>query len=163
MADKKSIQVAEPTPAGHKPVSQESARQLLSPDYTPRTDDTFMSPMMKEYFRQRLLSWRDELLRDSTETLHHLQEDTQNLSDSNDRASTETDRTIELRARDRQRKLLNKINSAVQRIDDGSYGYCAETDEPIAVARLEARPIATLSISAQEAHERAERIHRDFD
>lgn len=168
MATKKTAPQKAPSPEkitsdAKAPESSSAAGQLLPPDYDPRKDDTFMSPLMREFFRQRLLNWREDLLQDSTDTLHHLQEETHNLPDANDRASTETDMSLELRTRDRQRKLLNKIEEALQRIEDGSYGYCSETDEPISVPRLEARPIATLSIEDQEAHERAERIHRDFD
>ncbi len=137
--------------------------RLLPPDYHPTPEEEFMNPLMKAYFRQKLVTWQEELLQDSSDTIHALQEDTQNLPDSNDRASTETDRAIELRARDRQRKLLNKIKSALDRIDSDEYGYCEDTGEPISIARLEARPIATMSIEAQEAHERAEKIHRDDD
>ncbi len=136
-------------------------RVILPPDYTPSEADEYMNPMQLEYFRQKLLQWRTELLRDSIETIHHLQEETHNEPDVADRASAETDRAIELRTRDRERKLINKIDEALRRIDDGSYGYCEETGEPIGLARLEARPIATLSLEAQEMHERQERVHRD--
>ncbi|MFN7709706.1 MAG: RNA polymerase-binding protein DksA [Holosporales bacterium] len=136
-------------------------RVILPPDYTPSESDEYMNPMQLEYFRQKLMHWRAELLRDSVETIHHLQEETHNEPDVADRASAETDRAIELRTRDRERKLINKIDEALRRIDDGSYGYCEETGEPIGLARLEARPIATLSLEAQEMHERQERVHRD--
>ena len=134
---------------------------LLPPDYRPSEDEEFMNPVMREYFRQRLLRWRLDLLRESTETLVHLQEDTVQEADLADRATLETDRSIELRTRDRERKLIQKIDDAMRRIEDGSYGLCEETNEPISIQRLEARPIATLSLEAQERHERLERTHRD--
>jgi len=133
----------------------------LPPDYSPSEKEDFMSPMMLEYFRQKLLRWRAELLSESNETLQHLQEGGTLEPDIADRASIETDRSLELRTRDRARKLIGKIDEALNRIDDGSYGYCEETSEPISVRRLEARPIATLSIEAQERHERMEKTHRD--
>ncbi len=133
----------------------------LPPDYRPTDDEAFMNDTMKEYFRLKLLSWRSELLRDSDETLAHLQEGGLQEPDIADRASAETDRALELRTRDRERKLISKIDAALQRIGDGSYGYCEETGEPITIRRLEARPIATLSIEAQERHERLERTHRE--
>ena len=113
------------------------------------------------YFRDKLVTWKEELARESVETLHHLQEDAHNEPDMNDRASTETDRSLELRTRDRERKLILKIDEALARIDDGSYGYCEETGVPIGLPRLEARPIATLCLEAQERHERMEKVHRD--
>lgn len=133
----------------------------LPPDYHPSDDEAFMNESMKEYFRQKLLTWRAELLRESDETLAHLQEGGLQEPDIADRASAETDRALELRTRDRERKLIAKIDAALQRIEDGSYGYCEETGEPITIRRLEARPIATLSIEAQERHERMERTHRE--
>jgi DnaK suppressor protein len=133
----------------------------LKANYRPTESETFMNPRMKEYFRRKLLAWKEEILRESNQTLQHLQEDTSQEPDIADRASTETDRALELRTRDRQRKLIAKIDAAMKRIDDGSYGYCEETGEPISLKRLEARPIATLSIEAQERHERRERTHRD--
>jgi len=133
----------------------------LPPDYRPTEEEPFMNELMKEYFRQKLLAWRSELLRDSDETLAHLQEGGMQEPDIADRASAETDRALELRTRDRERKLIAKIDSAIERIADGSYGYCEETGEPITIRRLEARPIATLSIEAQERHERLERTHRE--
>ncbi len=120
-----------------------------------------MNPVMKEYFRQKLLRWRAELLRESSETLQSLQDGGLQEPDIADRASAETDRALELRTRDRERKLIAKIDAALQRIEDDEYGYCEETGEPIGVRRLEARPIATLSLEAQERHERLERTHRD--
>ena len=131
------------------------------PDYQPSSDEDFMNPVMLEYFRQKLLRWRGELLDESNETLQSLQEGGIVEPDIADRASVETDRALELRTRDRARKLISKIDEALKRIEDGSYGYCEETDEPISLPRLEARPIATLSLEAQERHERMERTHRD--
>ena len=134
----------------------------LPPDYRPAEDEEFMNPRQREYFRQKLLAWRAELLQESSETLASLQ-DGGGLQepDLTDRASAETARALELRTRDRARKLISKIDAALRRIEDGSYGYCEETDEPISLKRLEARPIATLSIEAQERHERMERTRRD--
>jgi len=129
--------------------------------YRPAEDEPFMNDRQLEYFRQKLLGWKDDILRESRETLSHLQTETENHPDLADRASSETDRALELRTRDRQRKLISKIDEALRRIEDGSYGYCEETGEPIGLARLEARPIATLSLEAQERHERRERVHRD--
>jgi len=120
-----------------------------------------MNPLQLEYFRQKLLRWRAELLAESTETLHHLKEESLAEADLTDRASLEAERALELRTRDRERKLISKIDAALERIEDGSYGFCEETDEPIGIRRLEARPIATLSLEAQERHERMERTHRD--
>lgn len=133
----------------------------LKANYRPTESEPFMNPRMKEYFRRKLTAWKEDILRESNQTLQHLQEDTSQEPDIADRASTETDRALELRTRDRQRKLIAKIDAAMKRIDDGSYGYCEETGEPISLKRLEARPIATLSIEAQERHERRERTHRD--
>ena len=134
---------------------------LLPPDYRPTDDEEFMNPLQKEYFRRKLLNWREELLRESSETLESMQEESLAQPDLTDRASMETDRAIELRTRDRERKLIAKIDSALDRITDDSYGYCEETGEPISLRRLEARPIATLSLEAQEQHERMERLHRE--
>ena len=133
----------------------------LVENYRPTEDEPFMNERQQEYFRQKLLRWREDILREAKETLLHLQEENVNHPDLADRASSETDRAIELRARDRQRKLISKIDAALARIDDGSYGYCVETGEPISLKRLDARPIATLSIEAQERHERRERVYRD--
>ncbi|HTN96698.1 MAG TPA: RNA polymerase-binding protein DksA [Nordella sp.] len=130
-------------------------------DYKPREDEPFMNERQREYFRAKLLNWKEDILKESRETLAHLQDDNNVLPDIADRASTETDRSLELRTRDRQRKLISKIDSALKRIDDGTYGYCEETGEPISLRRLDARPIATLSIEAQERHERRERVYRD--
>ncbi|MCC0005222.1 MAG: RNA polymerase-binding protein DksA [Methylobacteriaceae bacterium] len=129
--------------------------------YRPSEDEPFMNERQKDYFRRKLLIWKDDILRESRETLAALQNESENHSDLADRASSETDRAIELRARDRQRKLIAKIDSALNRIEEGSYGYCEETGEPIGLKRLDARPIATLSIEAQERHERRERVYRD--
>jgi len=129
--------------------------------YRPTEKEPFMNERQREYFRARLLTWKEEILKEAKDTLLHLQEENQNHPDLADRASSETDRAIELRARDRQRKLISKIEEALGRIEDGSYGYCEETGEPISLRRLEARPIATLSVEAQERHERRERIYRD--
>ena len=134
---------------------------LLPPDYEPSDDEEFMNPMQREYFRQKLINWRSQILRATGETLVSLQEESLAEPDMTDRATLETDRSLELRTRDRQRKLIGKIDSALRRIDEGTYGYCEETDHPISLRRLEARPIATLSIEAQEQHERMERTHRD--
>lgn len=134
---------------------------LLPPDYIPSADEPFMNSMMAEYFRRKLMQWRNAILRDSSETLIHMQEVTLQEADMADRASLESERSIELRTRDRERKLLQKIESALRRIEDGSYGYCEDTLEPIHVGRLQARPIATLSVEAQERHERLERTYRD--
>jgi DnaK suppressor protein len=131
------------------------------PNYRPSQKEPFMNERQREYFRQKLLAWKEDILKEAKETLQHLQDENQNHSDLADRASSETDRAIELRARDRQRKLIAKIDAAIQRLDDGTYGYCEETGEPIALKRLEARPIATLSLEAQERHERRERVYRD--
>jgi DnaK suppressor protein len=133
----------------------------LPVNYRPSEGEKFMNAQQREYFRRRLLGWRDELLRESNATLQHLQEDSVQSPDVADRASAETDRAVELRTRDRERKLLAKIQAALQRIEDGTYGYCEETGEPIGVRRLEARPIATLSLEAQERHERMEKIYRE--
>jgi DnaK suppressor protein len=135
--------------------------QVEAVEYRPGEDEPFMNERQQEYFKQKLLNWKEDILRESRETLSHLQADTENHPDIADRASSETDRALELRTRDRQRKLISKIDEALRRIEDGSYGYCEETGEPIGVARLEARPIATLSLEAQERHERRERVHRD--
>jgi len=133
----------------------------LPPGYRPSENEPFMNPRQRAYFRNKLQRWREELLRESSSTLLHLQEETTPEADLTDRASVETDRSLELRTRDRERKLIAKIDEALRRIDDGTYGYCEETAEPIGLKRLEARPIATLSLEAQERHERMERTHRD--
>jgi DnaK suppressor protein len=129
--------------------------------YRPSESEPFMNERQRDYFRRKLLAWKEEILREARETLAVLQTENENHPDIADRASSETDRSIELRARDRQRKLISKIDAAISRIDDGTYGYCEETGEPISLKRLDARPIATLSIEAQERHERRERVYRD--
>jgi len=129
--------------------------------YVPSDSEEFMNAKQKAYFRAKLTVWRNDILREARETLGHLAEESANHPDLADRASSETDRAIELRARDRQRKLISKIDSAIQRIDEGTYGYCEDTGEPISLKRLDARPIATLSIEAQERHERREKVYRD--
>jgi DnaK suppressor protein len=134
---------------------------VIDASYRPSDDEPFMNERQIAYFRIKLLSWKDDILKESKETLSHLQDENHILPDIADRASSETDRSLELRARDRQRKLINKIEQALKRIDDGSYGYCEETGDPISLKRLDARPIATLSIEAQERHERRERVYRD--
>ncbi len=133
----------------------------LPPDYRPLDTEEFMNPLQAEYFRQKLLRWRADLLRDADDTLASLGQGGILEADITDRASVETDRALELRTRDRARKLISKIDQAIQRIEAGQYGYCDETGEPIGLRRLEARPIATLSVEAQERHERMERVHRD--
>jgi DnaK suppressor protein len=130
-------------------------------DYKPTDAEPFMNERQVEYFRGKLLTWKEEILRESKETLSHLQDENHVLPDVADRASSETDRSLELRTRDRQRKLISKIDAALKRLDDGSYGYCEETGEPIGLKRLDARPIATLSIEAQERHEKLEKVYRD--
>src|ERR687886_202438 len=136
-------------------------RIVIDEGYRPSDEEPFMSERQREYFRRKLNSWKNEILREAQDTLVALQSENENHPDLADRASSETDRAIELRARDRQRKLIAKIDAALARIDEGTYGYCEETGEPIALKRLEARPIATLSLEAQERHERNERVHRD--
>lgn len=133
----------------------------LPKDYVPSDDEPFMNKKQREYFRRKLEQWKDEILRENKETLQHLQEESIHHPDVADRASSETERALELRTRDRQRKLVSKIDSALHRIDEGTYGYCEETGEPIGLKRLDARPIATLSIEAQERHERREKVYRD--
>jgi DnaK suppressor protein len=135
--------------------------QPTAQNYRPSDDEPFMSARQLQYFRKKLLQWKEDILAESRETLSNLQTETENHPDLADRATSETDRALELRTRDRQRKLIGKIEAALRRIDDGSYGYCEDTGEPIGLARLDARPIATLSLEAQERHERRERVHRD--
>ena len=136
-------------------------RVTLSPDYAPSDDEEFMNPMQLEYFRQMLLHWRSELIQEAGETLNNLNSGNLQQPDMADRASLETDHQIELRTRDRERKLIIKIDEALSRIDNGTYGFCEDTDEPIGLKRLMARPIAVLSLEAQERHERQERTHRE--
>jgi DnaK suppressor protein len=133
----------------------------LPKDYSPSEIEPFMNAKQKEFFRRKLLTWRSDIIQETKETLNNLQKEVVNFSDLADRASSETDRSLELRARDRQRKLISKIDEALSRIDDGSYGYCEETGESIGLKRLIARPIATLSIDSQERHERKEKVYRE--
>jgi DnaK suppressor protein len=137
------------------------AEVFLPDDYRPAEDEPFMNDLQVEYFRRKLLAWKAELLSDSRDTVQGMKDTTRNIPDIADRASEETDRALELRTRDRQRKLVAKIDSALRRIDDGEYGYCEITGEPISLKRLDARPIATMSLEAQERHERREKVHRD--
>ena len=137
------------------------AEVFLPDDYLPAEDEPFMNEMQTEYFRRKLTNWKAELQDDSKSTLEGLQDSSRNIPDIADRASEETDRALELRTRDRQRKLVSKIDAALRRIDEGEYGYCEETGDPISLKRLDARPIATLSLEAQERHERKEKVHRD--
>ena len=137
------------------------AETFLPDDYRPAEDEPFMNDRQVEYFRRKLENWKADLLDDSRHTIEGLQDQTRNIPDIADRASEETDRALELRTRDRQRKLVAKIEQALRRIDEGEYGYCEETGEPISLKRLDARPIATLSLEAQERHERREKVHRD--
>lgn len=135
--------------------------QILPDGYTPAEDEPFMNDRQLEYFRKKLIDWRSDLLEDSRDTIEGLQGNTRNIPDITDRASEETDRALELRTRDRQRKLVSKIDAALRRIDEGEYGYCEVTGEPISLKRLDARPIATMTLEAQERHERREKVHRD--
>jgi DnaK suppressor protein len=137
------------------------AESFLPDDYQPAEDEPFMNDRQLEYFRRKLVTWKNEILEDSRETIETLQGSTRNIPDLTDRASEETDRALELRTRDRQRKLVAKIESALRRIENGEYGYCEVTGEPISLKRLDARPIATMSLEAQERHERREKVHRD--
>ncbi|MBV1864460.1 MAG: RNA polymerase-binding protein DksA [Rhodobacteraceae bacterium] len=137
------------------------AEVILDTEYRPADDEPFMNDRQVEYFRNKLTEWKDTLLADTRETIEVMQEGTRNIPDVADRASEETDRALELRTRDRQRKLVSKIDAALRRLEEGSFGYCDETGEPISLKRLDARPIATLSLEAQETHERKEKVHRD--
>ena len=130
-------------------------------EYRPSEDESFMNDRQKEYFRKKLLRWKEDILEESAGTLNNLQEDDNHLPDIADRASSETEKALELRTRDRQRKVIAKIDAALRRIETGEYGYCEETGEPISLRRLDARPIATMSLEAQERHERSEKVHRD--
>jgi DnaK suppressor protein len=152
--------------AGYKAAPRQSAgraemRSTTTKEYRPSEDEPFMNERQREYFRRKLQAWKEEILEESRSTIATLQQDTVAEADLADRATSETDRALELRTRDRQRKLISKIDEALRRIEDGTYGYCEETGEPIALSRLDARPIATLSLEAQERHERRERVHRD--
>lgn len=137
------------------------AEVFLADDYRPADDEPFMNEKQTEYFRRKLLNWKAEILVDSRDTVAGMKNQTRNIPDVADRASEETDRSLELRTRDRQRKLVAKIDAALRRIDEGEYGYCEKTGEPISLKRLDARPIATMSLEAQERHERREKVHRD--
>ena len=148
-------------PAGAKNGADMKAEVFLPDDYRPAEDEPFMNDRQLEYFRRKLSSWKHELLAESRDTIEGLQDSSRNFPDVTDRASEETDRALELRTRDRQRKLVAKIDAALRRIDEGEYGYCEATGEPISLKRLDARPIATLSLEAQERHERREKVHRD--
>ena len=137
------------------------AEVLLPEDYRPAEDEPFMNERQIEYFRRKLLAWKVEILKESLDTIEGMKDGTRNIPDIADRASEETDRALELRTRDRQRKLVSKIDAALRRIDEGEYGYCEITGEPISLKRLDARPIATMTLEAQERHERREKVHRD--
>ena len=137
------------------------AESFLPDDYRPAEDEPFMNERQVEYFRRKLLAWKHDLLSDSRDTITGMKDSTRNIPDIADRASEETDRALELRTRDRQRKLVSKIDAALRRIEEGEYGYCEITGEPISLKRLDARPIATMSLEAQERHERREKVHRD--
>lgn len=161
---KSAAKPAAPTKAPVTKKMSASARTseiVLPPNYRPSEDEPFMNQKQRVYFRQKLVAWRDEIMRQTKETLAGLHEDSTQHADLADRATSETDRALELRARDRQRKLVSKIDAALARIEDGTYGYCEETGEPIGLKRLDARPIATLSLEAQERHERRERVYRE--
>tara|TARA_B100001146_G_scaffold221008_1_gene230672 strand:- start:39 stop:512 length:474 start_codon:yes stop_codon:yes gene_type:complete len=155
-----SEQVHEQIPACKRGAGMKQ-EQFLPDDYRPAEDEPFMNDRQLEYFRRKLIAWKNDLLADSRDTIEGLQEGTRNIPDVADRASEETDRALELRTRDRQRKLVSKIDAALRRIDEGEYGYCDVTGEPISLKRLDARPIATMSLEAQERHERREKVHRD--
>lgn len=163
--DKKTVErqeVVKQKVAGKKMTARaKSSSIVLPPDYRPSEDEPFMNERQRIYFRNKLLTWKDEIIRQTRETLAGLHEESTQHADLADRATSETDRALELRARDRQRKLIAKIDAALARIEDGSYGYCEETGEPIGLKRLDARPIATLSVEAQERHERRERVYRE--
>ncbi len=142
-------------------VKRVNGRVVLPEGYQPSSDEDFMNDLQQEYFRQKLESWKNEILEATKETLQHLQDESEKHPDITDRATSESERALELRTRDRQRKLVSKIDSALKRLDEGEYGYCEQTGEPIGVARLDARPIATLSLEAQEQHEKRERVFKD--
>lgn len=146
---------------GHDEGAEMKAEVFLPEDYRPAEDEPFMNERQAEYFRRKLTNWKNELLAESRDTIEGLQDNTRNIPDIADRASEETDRALELRTRDRQRKLVAKIDSALRRIDEGEYGYCEVTGDPISLKRLDARPIATMTLEAQERHERREKVHRD--
>jgi len=161
-APKGKVAAGKSRTAGKKMATRAKASSIvLPPDYRPSEDEPFMNERQRVYFRQKLLAWKEEIIRQTKETLAGLHEESTQHADLADRATSETDRALELRARDRQRKLIAKIDAALARIEDGSYGYCEETGEPIGLKRLDARPIATLSVEAQERHERRERVYRE--
>ncbi len=149
------------TPKASSASKSAAKKAELPKNYKPTEKEDYMGPNQQEYFRQKLLAWKQDLLEESNETLGHLKEENWQESDIADRATVETDAALELRTRDRYRKLINKIDQAIRRIDEGEYGYCEETGDPIGIKRLEARPIATLSIAAQERHEREEKQYND--
>ena len=151
---------SEPTGVENDKGTTMKAETFLPDDYRPAADEPFMNDKQVEYFRRKLLNWKAELLEDTRDTVAGMKDQTRNIPDIADRASEETDRSIELRTRDRQRKLVSKIDAALRRIDEGEYGYCDMTGEPISLKRLDARPIATMSLEAQERHERGEKVHR---
>jgi DnaK suppressor protein len=159
-ADQNALESA-PIPDGPQGAKRMKPEIFLPDDYRPAEDEPFMNERQLEYFRRKLLAWKDDILNDSKETLAELANGTRNLPDMADRASEETDRALELRTRDRQRKLISKIDAALRRIENGEFGYCEMTGEPISLKRLDARPIATMTLEAQERHERSERVHRD--
>ena len=154
-------QIEETSIMGQTEGAEMKQEMFLPEDYRPAEDEPFMNERQSEYFRRKLLNWKHELLAESRDTIEGLQDNTRNIPDVADRASEETDRALELRTRDRQRKLVAKIDAAIRRIDEGEYGYCEVTGEPISLKRLDARPIATMSLEAQERHERREKVHRD--
>lgn len=161
-AAKKKVAAKKKSAGKRKMTARAKASSIvLAPDYRPSEDEPFMNELQRMYFRQKLVSWKEEIIRQTKETLAGLHEESTQHADLADRATSETDRALELRARDRQRKLIAKIDAALARIEDGSYGYCEETGEPIGLKRLDARPIATLSVEAQERHERRERVYRE--
>lgn len=160
-APRSQVRAAQQKPEKKLTARPPSAPVVLTPDYRPSENEPFMSELHRAYFRQKLMNWKDEINRQTKETLVVLHEDSVQHADIADRATSETDRSLELRARDRQRKLIAKIDAALARLDDGSYGYCEETGEPIGLKRLDARPIATLSLEAQERHERREKVYRE--
>jgi DnaK suppressor protein len=153
--------LANESPSERQKGSRMKQEVFLPDDYRPAEDEPFMNDLQTEYFRRKLYAWKSDLMAETRDTLEGLQDQTRNIPDISDRASEETDRALELRTRDRQRKLVAKIDSALRRIDEGEYGYCEDTGEPISLKRLDARPIATLSLEAQERHERREKVHRD--
>jgi DnaK suppressor protein len=158
-AERKPVANGNNAPAGTK--SKPTHSNIVIPEnYRPSDAEPFMSPLQRQYFRTKLLAWKEDILRQTRETLQGMHDETIQYADLADRATSEADRALELRARDRQRKLIAKIDAALARIEDGTYGYCEETGEPIGLKRLDARPIATLSLEAQERHERRERVHR---